>query len=86
MDTFLSGVLEMGRTEHGRSGDNDHVNTRVDDVLVSVEADKAMIIRNFLLPFLFQLVLEVVKPVSESVSKSSDGDSVSGVEKVDDGT
>ena len=86
MDTFLSGVLEMGRTEYGRSGDNDHVNTRVDDVLVSVEADKAMIIRNFLLPFFFQLVLEIVKPVRESVSKSGDGDSVSGVEKVDDGT
>ena len=86
VDTLLGGILEMGGTEHGRCSDHDHIHTRVDDLLVGVETDEAVLIGNNLVPLLLQLVFQAVEPVGEGVSKSGDGDSVSSVEKVHDST
>ena len=83
--SLLGSIGEMGRTENRRSGDDDHVDTGIDDLLVGIETDEAVLVGNDLVPALESL-LDTVETVLEHIAESPDGDSVSSIEKVHDCT
>ena len=80
MHAFLDSIFEMIRPEYRRSGVNNHIHTRVDDLLICVKADEAVLVRNFLPEFLSRHFTEAFKPVGEHVSEGCEPDSVSSIE------
>ena len=85
MNALLGSVLEMHGTEHGRSGDNDHVHTRVDNLLICVEVHEAVLLGNLLIVIPLQIVAQTVQTIGESIAQSDHLDAVGGVQQVDDG-
>ena len=59
----------MFGAEVGRSGENNHVNARVDNLLVCVEAYEAVLFGNFLAVFTLQMVANVFYFVGEYVAQ-----------------
>ena len=82
VDTLLGSILEMSRTEHRRSCDDDHVDTGVDDLLVGIETDEAILVSDYLVALLLKFVLKANETVFEGVSKGGDGDPVSCIKEV----
>ena len=80
MHAFLDSIFEMIRPEYRRSGVNNHIHTRVDDLLICVKADEAVLFRNFLSELLGSHLPEVLNLVRENVAKSGEPDSVSSIE------
>ena len=86
VNPLLGSVLEMRRTEDRRSGDNHHVHAGVYHLLVGLEADKTVILRNFLAPLVLQAVTEAVEAVSEHIAQSRHLDPVGGIQQILNGT
>ena len=80
MHAFLNSIFEMIRPEYRRSGVNDHIHTRVDDLLICVKADEAVLVPNLLPDFLIRQFTEAFNPVGEHVSEGCEPDSVSSIE------
>ena len=70
MLTFLSRILEVKRTEYRRSGQNYHVYTRVNDLLVSIESDKAIFSRYFLIVLSLQIITKSFQTIGKNITQS----------------
>ena len=76
----------MVRPEYRRSGVNDHIHTGVDDLLICIKADEAVLVGYFLAKFLRSHFPEAFEPVRENVAESGQLYSVSRIKQVLDGT
>ena len=73
----------MLRTEEWRGCQNYNVNSRINYLLISIESDKAVLGRNFLILLLEDSCLAVVNTVLECVAKGSDLKVGTSTEEVD---
>ena len=86
VDTLLGCILEVVGAEYWRSSADDHVNTRVDNLLVGVETDEAVLLWHFLTTFVDEAVANIVQTILKYIAKSNNLDIVGCIEQVDDGT
>ena len=86
VNALLGGVLEVSRTEDRRSGDNHHVHTGINDLLVGIEACEAVIFRNFLIPFGLEVFAKAGQTISKDIAQGRDLDSVGGIQQILNGT
>ena len=85
-DSLVSGVLEMNRAEYGRRGKYDHVDAGINHLLVGIESDIYMIVRDFYTPLFLQRLADPFDPVGKNVSESDHLDAVSSIQQIAQGT
>ena len=82
VDAFLGGVLEHPGAEDRRCGEDDHVNTGIDDFLIGIETEEASLVGDVLSPIVLQLVAQREEPVAEDIAKCHHSDAVGSIEQV----
>ena len=86
VNTLLGSVLEVYGTEYGRRRNDNHIDTRVDNLLVCIKADEAVLGGNILIVLLLEVLAQALETICEGVTQSRNLDAVSGSQKVDNGT
>ena len=69
MFAFFYGILEMNGTKVGRRGNDNHVYVAVDNLLVRIQPDKALIGGDVDILFVFQFLSQTVYPILKRVAQ-----------------
>ena len=83
---LLGSILEMKRTEHRRSSQDNHVYTRINHLLVSIETYEAVFCRYFLIIFFLNIVANAFYTVGKYIAQSVHLDAIGCFEQVGYGT
>ena len=86
MFALLGCVLEMNRTEEGRSSHNNHIYPTVDDLFISLHADEAMVGRHVDALLVFQFLGQIIHTLLEGIAQGCDRYAIGCVQEVEGGT
>ena len=81
MFAFFNRILEMYRTEYGRSCNNDNIDTAIDQLFVCIQTNETFVFRN-ITSFFFQLVGQSVYTFFECIGNGNDCHAVCSIPEI----
>ena len=84
--TFLNCILEMNWTEYRRSSQNNHINTRINHLLVRIKTYETVFSRNFLIISFFQVITHTFNAVCEHITQCHYLNTIGSVQQIGYGT